>query len=56
VLEEVCTFLPQRAQAPGPMPKETVMRFYNQAHAFYCGAARMPQKATCLARAGLLDV
>src|SRR5579864_6587783 len=26
-----------RAQAPGPMPKETVMRFYNQPHRFYCG-------------------
>jgi Transposase len=26
-----------RAQAPGPIPKETVMRFYNQAHRFYCG-------------------
>src|SRR5947209_1911454 len=26
-----------RAQAPGPMPKETVMRFYNKPHAFYCG-------------------
>ena len=26
-----------RAQAPGPIPKETVMRFYNQTHAFYCG-------------------
>src|ERR1700687_653739 len=34
---EVCTFRPRRAQAPGPIPKETVMRFYNQAHAFYCG-------------------
>src|SRR5215831_9976047 len=26
-----------RAQAPGPMPKETRMRFYNQSHGFYCG-------------------
>ena len=26
-----------RAQAPGPMPKETMMRFYNQPHEFYCG-------------------
>src|SRR5262249_12114330 len=26
-----------RAQAPGPMPKETMMRFYQQPHAFYCG-------------------
>jgi len=26
-----------RAQAPGPIPKETVMRFYNKVHAFYCG-------------------
>jgi transposase len=34
---EVCTFRPRRAQAPGPIPKETMMRFYNQAHAFYCG-------------------
>src|SRR5262249_35179091 len=28
-----------QAQAPGPIPKETVMRFYNpQSHRFYCGA------------------
>src|SRR5262249_44702825 len=26
-----------RAQAPGPMPKETMMRFFQQPHAFYCG-------------------
>src|SRR5262249_19824281 len=26
-----------RAQAPGPIPKEIMMRFYNQSHSFYCG-------------------
>src|SRR5713226_3901850 len=26
-----------RAQAPAPIPKETMMRFYNKSHAFYCG-------------------
>ena len=35
---EACIFPTTiRAQAPGPIPKETVMRFYNQPHAFYCG-------------------
>jgi len=26
-----------QAQAPEPMPNQTVMRFYNQPHRFYCG-------------------
>src|SRR5262245_30963617 len=26
-----------RAQGPGPMPRRTRMRFYQQPHAFYCG-------------------
>ena len=26
-----------RAQTPTPMPKETMMRFYQQQHRFYCG-------------------
>src|SRR5207245_2475628 len=30
-------FRPPAGSDPGPMPKETVMRFYNQAHEFYCG-------------------
>jgi hypothetical protein len=35
--QEGRTFQPRCGLRPRTMPKETVMRFYNQAHEFYCG-------------------